>query len=122
MADKDKEPSKLGRRLMAPVFAVPSGIAGAAILGSQPDIPVTSAAKFGAKYGYNTVMQDKEGMDNAVKEIEADVKRSQSHERKKNTGETTNAAGDNYKKGGAVSASRRADGIAQRGKTRGRLV
>ena len=36
-----------------------------------------------------------------------------------------NAAGDTYKKGGKVkasSASRRADGIAQRGKTRGRMV
>ena len=27
-----------------------------------------------------------------------------------------------YKKGGKVSASKRADGIAQRGKTRGRIV
>ena len=27
-----------------------------------------------------------------------------------------------YKKGGSVSASRRADGIAKRGKTRGRIV
>ena len=34
----------------------------------------------------------------------------------------TNAMGDSYKKGGSVSASRRADGIAQRGKTRGTLV
>jgi hypothetical protein len=32
-----------------------------------------------------------------------------------------NASGDTYKKGGAVSASRRADGIAQRGKTKGRM-
>jgi len=33
-----------------------------------------------------------------------------------------NAAGDTYKKGGTVnSASRRADGIAQRGKTRGKM-
>jgi hypothetical protein len=32
-----------------------------------------------------------------------------------------NAAGDTYKKGGPVSASRRADGIAQRGKTKGRM-
>jgi hypothetical protein len=31
--------------------------------------------------------------------------------------------GDSYKKGGAVkSASKRADGIAQRGKTRGMMV
>ena len=28
----------------------------------------------------------------------------------------------NYAKGGSVSASRRADGVAQRGKTRGKLV
>jgi hypothetical protein len=34
-----------------------------------------------------------------------------------------NAMGDSYKKGGAVkSASKRADGIAQRGKTRGIMV
>ena len=29
---------------------------------------------------------------------------------------------DDYKKGGAVSASKRADGIAQRGKTRGKMI
>jgi len=43
----------------------------------------------------------------------------------KNTysGENTNAMGDTYKKGGKVSsASSRADGIAQRGKTRGTMV
>jgi len=33
-----------------------------------------------------------------------------------------NAAGDTYKKGGKVSASSRGDGVAQRGKTKGRLV
>ena len=33
-----------------------------------------------------------------------------------------NAAGDAYKKGGKVSASSRGDGIAQRGKTKGRLL
>ena len=39
-------------------------------------------------------------------------------------GEKTNPAGDTYKKGGAVkySASKRADGIAKRGKTKGKLV
>ena len=31
-------------------------------------------------------------------------------------------AGDFYKKGGTVSASKRADGIAQRGKTKGRYI
>ena len=36
--------------------------------------------------------------------------------------ENRNAAGDTYKKGGKVSASSRADGIASRGKTKGRMV
>jgi hypothetical protein len=40
-------------------------------------------------------------------------------ETKPDTGETTNPMGDKYKKGGKVSsASKRADGIAIRGKTR----
>ncbi len=102
MAKDDKEPSKLGRRIMAPIYAVPSGIAGAALLGSQPDIPVTSAAKVGARVGYNTIMQDKEGIDAAAKDFEAEVRRSKSHERKRNTGENTNPAGDTFKKGGSV--------------------
>lgn len=35
----------------------------------------------------------------------------------------TNAMGDTYKKGGSVSsASKRADGIAQKGKTRGTMI
>lgn len=107
---------------MAPIMAVPSGIAGAALLGSQPDVPVTSAAKLGARVGYNTIMQDKEALDEAGKEFEADVKRAKSVKRQRNTGENTNPAGDTYKKGGKVSsASKRADGIAQRGKTKGKM-
>ena len=35
--------------------------------------------------------------------------------------EKTNPMGDTYKAGGKVSASSRADGIAQRGKTRGKM-
>lgn len=34
----------------------------------------------------------------------------------------TNAMGDTYKKGGKVSASSRADGCAERGKTRGKII
>jgi hypothetical protein len=42
---------------------------------------------------------------------------------KPDTGETTNAMGDKYAKGGKVSsASKRADGCAIRGKTRGKIV
>jgi len=39
----------------------------------------------------------------------------------KSRAERTNPMGDTYKKGG-MTASARADGIAQRGKTRGRIV
>ena len=38
---------------------------------------------------------------------------------KSNTGETTNPMGDTYRKGG--TASSRADGIASKGKTRGKI-
>ena len=38
------------------------------------------------------------------------------------TEERRNIAGDTYKKGGKVTASSRADGIASRGKTKGRFV
>ena len=38
-----------------------------------------------------------------------------------NRASRVNAMGDTYKKGGSVSASSRADGIAQRGKTRGKM-
>lgn len=123
MAKDEKEPSKLGRHLMAPIAAIPTGIAGAALLGSQPDVPVTSAAKLGARVGYNSVLQDKEGLDAAAKDFEAEVKRNKSQERKRNQGENTNSAGDNYKKGGKVfSASKRADGCATKGKTRGKMI
>jgi hypothetical protein len=42
---------------------------------------------------------------------------------KPDTGETTNAMGDKYAKGGKVSsASKRADGCCVKGKTRGKIV
>jgi len=42
---------------------------------------------------------------------------------KRNSGENTNPAGDTFKRGGKVSsASKRADGIAQKGKTKGKQI
>jgi hypothetical protein len=42
---------------------------------------------------------------------------------KRDSGENTNPAGDTFKRGGKVSsASKRADGIAQKGKTRGKYL
>jgi len=117
--DDKKAPSKLGRKIIGGIMAVPTGLAGAAMLGSQPDVPVLSAAKLGARVGYNTVTQDKEALDEAGKEFENDVKQAKTVKRKRDTGENTNPAGDTYKKGGAVkSASARADGCCIRGKTR----
>lgn len=58
----------------------------------------------------------------AAKAVGSAFKKSAS-ERKINTGENTNPAGDTYKKGGKVSsASKRADGCATKGKTKGRFV
>lgn len=114
-----KEASEFGRKIIGGIFAVPSAIAGAAMLGSQPDVPVLSAAKLGARVGYNTATQDKKALAEAGKEFENDVKQAKTVKRKRDTGENTNPAGDTYKKGGMVkSASARADGIAIRGKTR----
>jgi hypothetical protein len=117
--DDKKAPSKLGRKIIGGIMSVPTALAGAAMLGSQPDVPVLSAAKLGARVGYNTVTQDKDALAEAGKEFENDVKQAKTVKRKRDTGENTNPAGDTYKKGGAVkSASARADGCAIRGKTR----
>jgi hypothetical protein len=40
---------------------------------------------------------------------------------KRSSSDRTPRTSDDYAKGGAVSASKRADGIAQRGKTRGKM-
>jgi hypothetical protein len=50
----------------------------------------------------------------ARKVVEQDKEQREPYER-------MNAMGDTYKRGGKVSASKRADGIAQRGKTRGQM-
>lgn len=51
------------------------------------------------------------------------IKALKPKETKPDTGETTNPMGDKYAKGGSVSsASKRADGCAVKGKTKGRMV
>jgi len=116
--DKDKEYST-GRRALGAAFAAPAAIAGATMLGSHPDFPVYDSAKFGAKL---FLAKNKREEDEAGKELEGAVKLRQSQKRKANEGDTTNPMGDSYKHGGKVSsASARADGIAARGKTRGKM-
>lgn len=123
MPEPDTTFGKLGRKAAGAALAVPAGIAGAALLGSQTDVPVGAAAKYGAKAAYNMVTKDKTGERKAEDEFESAVNRNKSIKRQRDTGENTNAAGDTYKRGGSVSsASKRADGIATKGKTKGTMI
>lgn len=116
--DKDDEKEySTGRKALGVAMAPATSISAATILGSQPDFPVYDSAKFGAKL---SLAKNKKEENEASKELESAVKLRQSQQRKSNTGETTNPMGDAYKKGG--TASSRADGIAQRGKTRGKII
>ena len=64
----------------------------------------------------------------AIGELALDKLKAEGANRKRNMGENINSMGDAYKRGGKVqmssggmTASKRADGIAQRGKTRGKM-
>jgi hypothetical protein len=117
--DENKEFSR-GKRALGTVMAVPAAISGATLLGTQPDFPVYDSAKYGAKL---MTAKNKREEREAGEELESAVKLRQSQKRKPDTGETTNEMGDKYKKGGSVfSASKRADGCAVKGKTKGRLI
>jgi hypothetical protein len=117
--DENKEFSR-GRRALGAVMAVPGAITGATLLGTQPDFPVYDSAKYGAKL--MTAKNKKEERE-AGEELESAVKLRKSQKRQAGTGEKTNPMGDTYKKGGSVgSASKRADGCATKGKTKGRFV
>jgi hypothetical protein len=77
-----------------------------------------------AKNGYDQTYEDdrKENEETRAlvkKAVMAPINAVKPKETKADMGETTNPMGDKYKKGGKVSsASKRADGIAIRGKTR----
>jgi hypothetical protein len=121
MPEPDTTFGDFGRKAAGVAAAIPAGIAGAAILGPQPGSPgFIDSAKFGAKSTYNAVTGNKKAGKEAEDEYLQAAKRDQSVKTKRNTGENTNAAGDSYAKGG--TASSRADGIAQRGKTRGTFI
>ena len=114
--DENKEFSR-GKRALGAAMAVPGAISAATLLGSQPDFPVYNSAKYGAKL---MMSKNKREEREAGEELESAVKLRQSQKRQADTGEKTNPMGDTYKKGG-MTASKRADGIAQRGKTRGKM-
>ena len=112
--DENKEYSR-SRRALGAVMAVPGAISGATLLGTQSDFPVYDSAKYGTKL---MLAKNKREEREAGEELESAVKLRKSQKRQADTGEKTNPMGDTYKKGG-MTASSRADGIAQRGKTRG---
>lgn len=106
-ADKKIVP-KLIRKAAGAAFAVPAGLAGAAVLGPQPDSPgYIDSGKFGAKSAYYTVTGDKKGL----KQAEDDYLAA-----KKETAENKKA------KGGPIKKMARGGGIESRGKTKGRFV
>jgi hypothetical protein len=67
--------------------------------------------------------QNKEDLELPKRAAKAAINLVKPKATKPDTGETTNPMGDKYAKGGKVSsASKRADGCAIKGKTRGRIV
>jgi hypothetical protein len=147
MPEADTTFGKLGRKAAGIAMAPAGALVGGALLGTQPGSPgIIDSAKFGAKSMYHRLAGNKKEDDEATQDYLDAAKRAQSIETKRNTGETTNPAGDSYKKGGMTAKYqsfsktgkpdgmkkvtkmanggfvRAADGIAQRGKTRGKLV
>lgn len=122
--EENEADKKLGKKILGAAAAVPAGLAGLGA-SAMPGMPGPIDSAIGsAKIGYNSITGDKKGVEKAAQEMKDAVKRNQSIERKKDSGENTNPAGDTYKRGGSVrsSASRRADGCAIKGKTKGRMV
>jgi hypothetical protein len=117
-----EETKKLPRRLAGVALAPAGALAGLA-LSPVPGMPnALESMKLGAKSTYHGISGDKAGLERDIADAQASRKRDANLERKPNKGENTNAAGDSYKKGGTVSsASKRADGIAVKGKTRGKI-
>lgn len=116
MADKS-----IGRRMYENVMGTPEQNAAAEKRMEERDkknpesLPakINKAAK--AVTGKNSEPKEDYSYTQTMKEVM--VPRNDS----KSRAERTNSMGDTYKKGG-MTASKRADGIAQRGKTRGKMV
>jgi hypothetical protein len=122
MPEPDTTFSNLGRKAAGAAMAIPGALTAGALLGPQPGSPgFIDSAKFGAKTMYHGLAGNKKEDEEATKEYLDAAKRAQSVKTKRDEGESTNAMGDKYARGG-MTASSRADGIAQRGKTRGTVV
>jgi hypothetical protein len=124
MPEADTTFGNLGRKALGAMAAPAGAIVGGAYLGTQPGSPgVIDSAKYGAKGMYHAIAGSKKDLEADLQEYKDATKRAESVKTKRDEGETTNAMGDKYARGGSVSsASRRADGIATKGKTKGTMV
>jgi hypothetical protein len=120
---ENEETKAIPRKLLGAMAAVPAGLAGLAASANKDFPGPIDSARISGKMAYNTVTGDKKALAENEREFSEAVKRNKSVDRKKDSGDTTNPMGDKYRKGGMVSsASKRADGCAVKGKTRGRIV
>jgi hypothetical protein len=103
------------------IDAVKQGLRGAGKLAKQAGlvaIPGGAGALMGDAYEVNRGAKMAKG---AVGKFQAASEKEDAADRELNSQLRRESRGVEYKKGGSVSASRRADGIAQRGKTKGRV-
>jgi hypothetical protein len=70
---------------------------------------------------YKKSKEEKAAADAKIAEDAANFEAQQKGLQEQKNVSMLKSQGANFKKGGVVSASRRADGIAQRGKTRGKM-
>ena len=121
MADNEESGvKKLAKKGLGAITAPLGGLAGAALLGTQPGVKIKDAAKFGAKAAYHTATGDKEATRGALDEFVKETKNRQAREVAADSAESdSNSDKNTMRKGGKVkSASARADGCCIRGKTR----
>ena len=97
--------------------------AGGAVDRPPPPVkPFTKGPQGPRRYpGQNEAARKRREMEQALKDKEMSEKMNEAYERFERSSESDSPG---YKRGGAVksSASRRADGIAKKGKTRGKMV
>ena len=101
------------------IDAVKQGLRGAGKMAKQAGLAaIPGGALMGDAYEANRGAKMAKG---AVEKFQAASEKEGAADRELNSQLRREARGVEYKNGGSVSASRRADGIAQRGKTKGRM-
>jgi hypothetical protein len=101
------------------IDAVKQGLRGAGKMAKQAGLAaIPGGALMGDVHEVNRGAKMAKG---AVGKFQAASEKEDAADRELNSQLRRESRGVEYKKGGSVSASRRADGIAQRGKTKGRV-